>query len=124
MSDSRSLDLLQQYLPFTVLKLATDKANRTRSNQCVATALTTCGIETSAETSSALISRIKLQQRLPLAVLKHIISSSNINIILTLQQHLPLAVLKRHCDSGVFNSFYCIVATALTACGIETFAIL
>ena len=61
----------------------------------VATALTACGIET-AETSSALISLIKLQQHLPLAVLK-------LSLVLAkdfgsgLQQHLPLAVLK-HMD--------------------------
>ena len=60
----------------------------------VATALTACGIET-------------------------IIINKNATPIKKLQQHLPLAVLKlRHLTSTVPE--FLTVATALTACGIET----
>ena len=91
------------------------------------------------------MSRLKLQQYLPLAVLK--LASSNLGIIrlspvatvLTacgietcksgcpyenytkkLQQYLPLAVLKPPCILVCSNSKQN-VATVLTACGIETF---
>ena len=47
-------------------------------------------------------------------------SLSNGLDLLRLQQYLPLAVLKRYTiDKGVIIEFY-IVATVLTACGIET----
>ena len=60
----------------------------------VATVLTACGIETELMLLS-LISKIeeKLQQYLPLAVLKQIYLSFS-NTLIVLQQYLPLAVLK------------------------------
>ena len=85
-----------------------------------------------------------LQQYLPLAVLKHLLSIKYITILLPLQQYLPLAVLKQcHSHHRLFflslqqylplavlklqcQSFYSAentidsVATVLTACGIET----
>ena len=84
----------------------------------VATALTACGIET-----SALISRIKfnvlLQQRLPLAVLKLYYTTLN-------SQLTSVATALTACGIETVNIKRLLVkfldvATALTACGIETF---
>ena len=137
----------------------------------VATVLTACGIETLTVTCVSYPKDFKLQQYLPLAVLKHLKINIMITLLERLQQYLPLAVLKRsflvkkfNLDSLCCNSTYrlrywnvCIldkmhstistscnstyrlrywnhphlfeslsfqrltVATALTACGIETF---
>ena len=61
-----------------------------------------------------------LQQYLPLAVLKPAQNMDlNTDVLRELQQYLPLAVLKRWFIS--FRKFqFNIVATVLTACGIET----
>ena len=64
----------------------------------------------------------KLQQHLPLAVLKP--ESQFYTIIcfaFVLQQHLPLAVLKLLNANNANHLFLLPVATALTACGIETY---
>ena len=111
-------------------------------NKSVATALTACGIETTAflfgSNANGWLQQhlplavlkldlhyendgksVKLQQHLPLAVLKPETSRSPSVVLITLQQHLPLAVLK---PFSVKNSstILLFVATALTACGIET----
>ena len=83
----------------------------------VATALTACGIETQINIIKKQL-KYKLQQRLPLAVLKLEMSYIWKLIHLKLQQRLPLAVLKRHQTNSRNSSRS--VATALTACGIET----
>ena len=110
----------------------------------VATVLTACGIET-IKLSVAFTQAMRLQQYLPLAVLKPsvvlrhglslrsevatvltacgietIINSKDVICIFPLQQYLPLAVLKQN---GHFKHMFCgvfVVATVLTACGIET----
>ena len=62
-----------------------------------------------------------LQQYLPLAVLKLSKYSNGLHWIWKLQQYLPLAVLKRlYLNNNGFGASV-IVATVLTACGIETF---
>ena len=61
----------------------------------VATVLTACGIETSIIWSGSSLKRLlKLQQYLPLAVLKLSVATSQPSFIFVLQQYLPLAVLK------------------------------
>ena len=62
---------------------------------------------------------LMLQQHLPLAVLKHKEAERIVAAAIELQQHLPLAVLKlkEYKETGNPKT----VATALTACGIETF---
>ena len=62
-----------------------------------------------------------MQQHLPLAVLKQILLAINSTPAMWLQQHLPLAVLKQTIINNISTSFINIVATAPTACGIETF---
>ena len=59
-----------------------------------------------------------MQQRLPLAVLKPMAQDIDDAMKVVLQQRLPLAVLKP--TKRVGNILEVIVATALTACGIET----
>ena len=62
--------MLQQYLPFTVLKLET---NGTKENWlfCVATVLTVYGIETGHKAHTELMAGgVELQQYLPFTVLK------------------------------------------------------
>ena len=84
----------------------------------VATVLTACGIETFSATALAWrFTSLKLQQCLPLAVLKPRRITKDGNIIM-LQQHLPLAVLKHLKVRTSVRSL--LVATAPTACGIET----
>ena len=66
---------------------------------------------------------IELQQHLPLAVLKLKEGSPAICSAAKLQQHLPLAVLKpsKNGSFQIVQEFATSpVATALTACGIET----
>ena len=87
--------LLQQYLPFTVLK-------RTISLlvlfliASVATVLTVYGIETFKDFAQAEIFRIVLQQYLPFTVLKRLQFRSLYHQNILLQQYLPFTVLKRH----------------------------
>ena len=60
-----------------------------------------------------------LQQYLPLAVLKPLGWPARVNnFAALLQQYLPLAVLKHIIKTKLFRR--CDVATVLTACGIET----
>ena len=59
----------------------------------VATVPTACGIET--YQPHQYIGILKLQQYLPLAVLKQYIQGEEDKDLLELQQYLPLAVLKR-----------------------------
>ena len=108
----------------------------------VATTPTACGIET-VNLSATRISLNKLQQHLPLAVLKHkplhfpwlrklVVATTptacgieTVNVAsktfcyAKLQQHLPLAVLKL-CKIEIRFSVVAFVATTPTACGIET----
>ena len=68
------------------------------SSDCseVATALTACGIETKIyQHIINIVLTVRLQQRLPLAVLKQSLLSKSCAAFLKLQQRLPLAVLKR-----------------------------
>ena len=86
----------------------------------VATVLTACGIETRLVVKDLNARFVMLQQCLPLAVLKLADLTPDQLAALKgpLQQCLPLAVLKPSCGRIVRNT--CIVATVLTACGIET----
>ena len=86
--------MLQQHLPFTVLKLYLLGNHITRKNH-VATALTVYGIET--------------------FKFSHFICRQNI----LLQQHLPFTVLKPNDVRGWLDEED-VVATALTVYGIET----
>ena len=87
---------LQQYLPFTVLKHAICITKPFMVVIGVATVLTVYGIETGNQKSSLLFGTIRrLQQYLPFTVLKlPIISYQHLNIS-QLQQYLPFTVLKR-----------------------------
>ena len=132
--------MLQQYLPFTVLKPL---------NLChfllyelfrVATVLTVYGIETNCVICCSikffqlqqylpftvlklrwlldiLLTGPALQQYLPFTVLKRSMPAA-ITTSLALQQYLPFTVLKRH--RGLFNWLNLPVATVLTVYGIET----
>ena len=62
-----------------------------------------------------------MQRRLPLAVLKRKLTTSQKAKLSKLQRRLPLAVLKPGLDNNSLLSRKFIVATALTACGIETY---
>ena len=107
---------MQQYLPFTVLKLKGLKAH-TKLASVVATVLTVYGIETFCFKILQLLS--ELQQYLPFTVLKHNCGRANLNKCYRLQQYLPFTVLKL---SG-FNfrqPKIKTVATVLTVYGIET----
>ena len=84
---------LQQYLPFTVLKLDWLFASNV-NDECVATVLTVYGIETSDSNVWSITSEALLQQ------------------------YLPFTVLKREKMSIVV--YICQVATVLTVYGIET----
>ena len=109
--------MLQQRLPLAVLKPIPRF-----SGSCmflpVATALTACGIETPNNIETEFLYAL-LQQRLPLAVLKR-----QMMLVMVfeseLQQRLPLAVLKLKTVRVKPSVVTRRVATALTACGIET----
>ena len=63
--------MLQQYLPFTVLKPYSAGCQSYTSSPCVATVLTVYGIETLAPLfESSLVEEKQLQQYLPFTVLK------------------------------------------------------
>ena len=86
----------------------------------VATVLTACGIETCERSMLGHgVSSRSLQQCLPLAVLKLQHVGQTVFLFARLQQCLPLAVLKLTEVRRGRNDNY-IVATVLTACGIET----
>ena len=109
--------LLQQHLPFTVLK-----PTNTISFVVilVATALTVYGIETFFHPLLCYFKTIKLlQQHLPFTVLKPIEIEIKCSQLFTLQQHLPFTVLKQSPELLTFL-VAAKVATALTVYGIET----
>ena len=96
--DGKYYATLQQYLPLAVLKL--------------------CFQDDTVKSIST------LQQYLPLAVLK--LSNAPKYIVLKvsmLQQYLPLAVLKQPMHLHPYLRKMHLVATVLTACGIETLQI-
>ena len=72
-----------------------NRINTGFTDPAVATARTACGIET-VRSHALNIAHIKLQQRVPLAVLKLVTNLLPLNIaVVWLQQRVPLAVLKR-----------------------------
>ena len=85
--------MLQQCLPFTVLKQAVFM-HRTSELENVATVLTVYGIETSMK-FILFGETMPLQQCLPFTVLKHDIFTTSDEIIFLLQQCLPFTVLKQ-----------------------------
>ena len=88
---------LQQYLPFTVLKLSS--FNRIWwSWLSVATVLTVYGIETIIWIQYSHWRRHLLQQYLPFTVLKHWCSKQP-NISVELQQYLPFTVCAVECEA-------------------------
>ena len=143
--DIKTFDVeLQQYLPLAVLKLFSRIHTLAASivatvlTACgietymdillfkmtpylVATVLTACGIETLRKCSLVVVLQYRLQQYLPLAVLKPASSSIFFGraAIAALQQYLPLAVLKLSVNK-LYLACNPRVATVLTACGIET----
>ena len=113
----------------------------------VATARTACGIETYKRLLFAITKVHQLQQRVPLAVLKQSDNNNQMQILCEelqqrvplavlklvtqlirknlprlLQQRVPLAVLKR--SNLMYKHLEIGVATARTACGIETLKIM
>ena len=85
---------LQQHLPFTVLKPLVITV-RTLKFNVVATAPTVYGIETVAMMATATVAMTMLQQHLPFTVLKHRTVDAYGNESSPLQQHLPFTVLKQ-----------------------------
>ena len=86
---------LQQYLPFTVLK-QTAISFIDLLLYCVATVLTVYGIETRLLQHINLTLISLLQQYLPFTVLKHSTNNSSFNLyVQALQQYLPFTVLKQ-----------------------------
>ena len=111
---------LQQHLPLAVLK-------RTRmTDYCplwlqVATALTACGIETLQLNHDEFHqSSWSCNSTYRLRYWNHLAMTSKQSISCKLQQHLPLAVLKLNVSHLCLRLLVVSVATALTACGIET----
>ena len=84
--------MLQQYLPFTVLKPAVP--SNTATIIAVATVLTVYGIETYCN-NFILSGTFVLQQYLPFTVLKRLDTFICILVDGLLQQYLPFTVLKR-----------------------------
>ena len=83
---------MQQYLPFTVLKLMLVQK---MTVILVATVLTVYGIETHKKLLTGNPFDFELQQYLPFTVLKREIDSSKMDLIAGLQQYLPFTVLKQ-----------------------------
>ena len=72
--------MLQQYLPFTVLKLINVARNK-KSHNFVATVLTVYGIETIMQLSAIFsIALMMLQQYLPFTVLKLVVRPLYVNV--------------------------------------------
>ena len=111
--------LLQQYLPFTVLKPATSTRLGLVS-RTVATVLTVYGIETNRLFNLFNICYMLLQQYLPFTVLKPVGRDTFAFGSSALQQYLPFTVLKRY-EYFFHFEFLSSVATVLTVYGIETF---
>ena len=134
---------LQQYLPFTVLKLEPKHLKHSFKMSCVATVLTVYGIETFLNYHShncvpqmlqqylpftvlklywlrlaCYLDKYPLQQYLPFTVLKLKFSKPETISSKVLQQYLPFTVLKLHQYERTQRSF--LVATVLTVYGIET----
>ena len=107
--------LLQQYLPFTVLKHK--HRIRLRPYCLVATVLTVYGIETIIPSFRKI--KFLLQQYLPFTVLKLSFNNNRRFFYVLLQQYLPFTVLKR-IKVFVLSLRTNKVATVLTVYGIET----
>ena len=97
------LTALQQYLPFTVLKLS-NTFKYDKSGNVVATVLTVYGIETIIQGGINKTSFL-LQQYLPFTVLKPSYLSRLDATGLKLQQYLPFTVLKPSFYFYSFNFF-------------------
>ena len=130
---------MQQYLPFTVLKLLARLSECTEDE--VATVPTVYGIETKIQAGSKAVKALqqylpftvlkhtsiwvffdetfKLQQYLPFTVLKLITCDKVIGCLIRLQQYLPFTVLKHSNTANGENAFVG-VATVPTVYGIET----
>ena len=87
----------------------------------VATVLTACGIETFHACSLFFSSFVRLQQCLPLAVLKHFILLQPLALLPKVATVLTACGIETVLTLRV-RSLAELVATVLTACGIETFA--
>ena len=110
--------MLQQYLPFTVLKLDGRFFTSTSVTGLQQYLPFTVLKQLTAYTHTG--SPMALQQYLPFTVLKHKFTSSfRHKFFVRLQQYLPFTVLKLKFFHGDF-SFINKVATVLTVYGIET----
>ena len=106
---------MQQYLPFTVLKLLSFSEHchhRIRLQQYLPFTVLKLIV-----LFIRIVFGITLQQYLPFTVLKHMPITSNWAIVM-LQQYLPFTVLKRYENQKASVIRY--VATVLTVYGIET----
>ena len=93
---------LQQHLPFTVLKPASEVII-SPANSPVATALTVYGIETLSRLTCSLDIH-SLQQHLPFTVLKLFSTNRIIFAISLLQQHLPFTVYDKKLNNLIGNT--------------------
>ena len=87
-------NVLQQYLPFTVLKHFLIQAQALPTAE-VATVPTIYGIETTQRSDARYSKSTMLQQYLPFTVLKPVTKLVNGKRVKELQQYLPFTVLKR-----------------------------
>ena len=111
--------MLQQYLPFTVLKLNTKPVWR-RSLRAVATVLTVYGIETTEKPLPVKAFFSFVATVLTVYGIETQITYSLLVVPLQLQQYLPFTVLKPKISNNQRYSRYSQVATVLTVYGIET----
>ena len=112
---------MQRRLPLAVLKLFISSSILISSK--VATALTACGIETKSCYFPHLLVFGGVATALTACGIETV-KKQTLYSCVKLQRRLPLAVLKRHKIFKRETVFFCLVATALTACGIETHTIL
>ena len=112
---TQKLKKLQRRLPLAVLKLCYG-SHRIFPYRHVATALTACGIETFKRLAMA-IKDCQLQRRLPLAVLKLSVLYSKLTVLMSCNGAYRLRYWNY---TAVKFDHVASVATALTACGIET----
>ena len=113
--------MLQQYLPFTVLKL--DETSGEASlciSTVVATVLTVYGIETLNRCNRSCYQADRVATVLTVYGIETVDADGvTVNNLKTLQQYLPFTVLK-HCIKDNCQLHICKVATVLTVYGIET----
>ena len=107
---------MQQYLPFTVLKLP--NCDYYGENARVATVLTVYGIETIGNELLYIGGKAMVATVLTVYGIETEIESMSFDIRLRLQQYLPFTVLKR--IQIIINITMILVATVLTVYGIET----